>query len=83
MYQWSQNPQEHSNNFYKYLKRAISVVNDEEISKVLRFTKANADMRFNSNKITAQWESMMKELLEKYPTEESRKFPEELFVYRT
>lgn len=83
MYQYSDNPQEHAQTFYRYLKRAVEDVNKDEVQNFLKLSKTYADVRFNLDKISTQWESLMHELKEKYSTVESRKFPQEMFVYRT
>lgn len=82
MYQMDTDPQKHAENFYKYLKRGIEDVNREEIQKYLRFAKAYADTRFNIERVSNQWQSLMMELKAQYPTEESRKFPQEMFTYK-
>lgn len=83
MYQWSNDPQEHAETFYKYMDRAISDVNKPELQNYLKLVKAYADTRFNLNRIATQWESLLHEMKAKYPTEESRKIPSEMFVYKT
>jgi glycosyltransferase involved in cell wall biosynthesis len=83
MYQFNQDKNTHANIFYQYLDHAIQVVNNPESKNYFRFVKTYADTRFNVNKISAQWENLMKELLQKYPTAESRKFPGQQFIYRT
>lgn len=83
MYQYDNIPNVHAETFYKYLKRGIEEVNKDEIQNYLKFAKAYADTRFNLDRISTQWESLLVELKEKYPNEESRKFPKEMFVYKT
>lgn len=83
MYEFDQDPNKHAETFYKYLKRAVEEVNRDEIQNYLRFTKAYADTRFNLDKLSSQWQSLLVELKEQYPTVESRKFPEEMFTYKT
>jgi len=83
MYQFSQKPEEHAQTFYKYLDKAIQEVNNPDLQNYMKFVKAYADTRFNLKKISAQWESLMLELREQYPTAESRKTPSEMFTYRT
>lgn len=39
--------------------------------------------RYSINKIKEQWEVMLRQLLEMYPTVESRKFAQDCFVFRT
>jgi len=83
MYQWDQDNAKHAEVFYKYLDKAIQEVNNPDIQNYLKFAKAYADTRFNLDRISSQWESLMVELKEQYPTVESRKMPTEMFTYRT
>jgi len=83
MYQFDQVPNQHAVTFYKYLDRAINEVTEDRIQNYLKFVKAYADSRFNLKNIGFQWTSLMMDLQHRYPDEESRKFPEEVFVYRT
>jgi glycosyltransferase involved in cell wall biosynthesis len=83
MYQFIQDPSTHANMFYQYLDNACRVANTPELISYTKFVKAYADTRFNITKISNQWEHLMKELLAKYPTEESRKVPSKMFIYRT
>lgn len=83
MYQFNENINKHANIFYNYLEHAILNVNKEEAQNYLRFVKAYADTRFNISKISMQWEGMLKDLVEKYPTTESRAIPQEMFTYKT
>ena len=83
MYQFNDDINKHANLFYNYLEHAINNVNKDEAQKYLRFVKAYADTRFNIGKISLQWEGMLKDLMVKYPSKESRKIQEELFTYKT
>jgi glycosyltransferase involved in cell wall biosynthesis len=84
MYQYDQDPKKHIETFYKYMKRAVEDVNKPEVQNYLKFVKHYADMRFNNEKIKAQWESLLVELKEQYPANElTRAIPEDMFVYRT
>jgi len=83
MYQYDNTPNVHAETFYKYLKRAVEEVNKDEIQNYLRFSKAYADTRFNLDRVATQWESLLIELKEKYSNVESRKFPKEMFTYKT
>ena len=38
---------------------------------------------FNIEKISNTWKTLLEELKSKYPTDESRKVPAKMFVYRT
>lgn len=81
MYQISQDNHEHAESLYKYLDRAIENYGQDGMNDYLKFVKAYADTRFNLNTISVQWVNLLKELKEKYPTVESRKFASDMFVY--
>ena len=83
IYQFDQDNNKHANVFYQYLDHACEMVGSEEMDRYLQFVKAYADTRFNLNRISFQWENLMKSLLIKYPTPESRKIPAKMFIYRT
>lgn len=83
MYQFSQDIQEHADTFYKYLEKAIENYKDNNMQGYLKLVKTYTDTRYNISALSNQWLAMLKELKEEYPTVESRKFPEKMFVYRT
>ena len=83
MYQYEDEVNLHVNKFMEYLEHSINVVANDDIQNYLRFVKAYADNRFNLNKISTQWEVMLNQLVEQYPTEESCKIPSKKFIYRT
>lgn len=83
MYQFNEDVNKHANIFYNYLEHAINNVNKDEAKNYLRFIKAYADARFNISKVSMQWEGMLNDLLEKYPSVESRKIPAQMFTYNT
>ena len=83
MYQFNENVNKHANVFYNYLEHAINNVNKDEAQNYLRFAKAYADAKFNISKISMQWKGMLNDLLERYPSVESRKIPEKMFTYST
>lgn len=83
MYQFNEDVNKHANLFYNYLEHAINNVNKDEAQNYLKFVKAYADARFNIGKISLQWEGMLKDLLEQYPTNESRQIKTEMFSYST
>lgn len=83
MYQYVEDRNLHANIFYENLKHAISVVQTDEAQHYTKFVKAYADTRFNLAKIADQWKVLMKELLLKYPTVESRALPKATFSYST
>lgn len=82
MYQYHDDPKVHMTVFYQYLEHAIKTVQDEQAQNFLRFQKAYADSRYDVRKIVSIWEFMMESLLTKYPTPESRKVAEKMFVYK-
>jgi UDP-glucose:(glucosyl)LPS alpha-1,2-glucosyltransferase len=74
----------HSNIFMNYLNGAIDVVKKNQYEQVISYIKYYTDMRYNQDNIVRQWELMLKQLLEKYQDESSRRisnFPE--VIYRT
>jgi len=73
MYQYHDDSQKHAQMFYSCLDAAIQNVSREEVQNFLRFQKNYADLRFNINKVSTQWNDMLQELLIKYPNVESRK----------
>jgi glycosyltransferase involved in cell wall biosynthesis len=83
MYQFNDNVNKHANLFYNYLDHAIQNVNKPEVQRYLRFVKTYADSRFSIGKISSQWDGMLRDLVEEYPTVESRKIPGKMFVYKT
>lgn len=82
MYQGSSNAQEHVNTFYGALDHAISVVNKEDTQNYLQFCKMYADNRYSWSKIAAQWADVLTNLKQQYPTVESRKQAQPMFMYR-
>ena len=84
MYQYCDDINKHAGIFYQYLDHAIKNVNSDEIQNYLKFTKVYADSRFGLIKVSKQWELLMGELLNVYPTIESRKStPVKMFSYKT
>lgn len=83
MYQFDTDPNDHATYFYNVLDHAVNIVNRKPMQEYLKLVKAYADTRFNLNKISGQWEHLMKELLTKYPDVESRKIPTKKFIYKT
>jgi UDP-glucose:(glucosyl)LPS alpha-1,2-glucosyltransferase len=83
-YQYIDDRQGHVNMFFHALNNSVRNVHNEEYQKYLKFVKVYADTRFNIKSIALRWETMMKELLIGFPTEESRKLPKvnEQFVYK-
>ena len=89
MYQYCADHNVHANIFYNVLDNAIKTWKNEEFRDkligYLKFTKAYADTRFDINKITNNWEAMLRSLLMQYPTPESRHFntAKEFFSFKT
>jgi glycosyltransferase involved in cell wall biosynthesis len=81
MYQFEENHNVHANKFYHLLDHAIGIVNEENTQNYLRYVKTYADNRFNINKISRQWEDMLKALNEQYPVS-SRGLPKAMFRYK-
>jgi len=83
MYQGSMDKNEHANIFNAHLEAAINFVKNDAHVSMVQFNKTYIDSRFGIDRIKRQWETMLKDLLNRYPTEESRSFPKQQFVYRT
>ena len=49
---------------------------------MVNFNKIYVDSRYNIEFIKNKWDIMLKNLLNEYPTEESRKVPEQMFTYK-
>ena len=73
----------HANIFATHLSAAIDFVRSGNAESMVRFNKVFVDSRYNITRIKNQWELMLNNLLEKYPTVESREKPKPQFVYRT
>lgn len=83
MYQGDADRVKHMNAFALHLSAAINVVKNKQHTNMITFNKIFVDSRYNIEFIANKWNSMLKELLEKYPTVESRKKPSPKFIYRT
>lgn len=81
-YQGSLNKQEHAQMFYQHLEQAIKAVPSTDVQNYLDFIKTYADIRYNMDKISNQWEGFLQGLLKQYPTPESRKIPAPMFSYK-
>jgi UDP-glucose:(glucosyl)LPS alpha-1,2-glucosyltransferase len=73
----------HSNVFVQYLDAAIRLVQSEDCKNIIAFNKTFVDGRYNIKRIVSQWEVILKELKQTYPTVESRKAKKEMLIYRT
>jgi bacterioferritin (cytochrome b1) len=76
------NIQNHANIFANHLNSAINMVKNKDHTDMVRFNKAYVDARYHIDRIKSQWELMLNNLLEQYPTIESRDKPKEMFVYK-
>ena len=74
--------QKHANIFANHLNSAINMVKDNNHTNMIRFNKAFVDSRYHIDRIKSQWELMLNNLLEQYPTIESRGKPEPVFHYK-
>lgn len=83
MYQGSIDKNRHANIFAAHLEAAIQYVREGKQRQMVDFNKVYIDSRYNIDRIKKQWETMLKELLLQYPTVESRKMPQQQFVYTT
>lgn len=83
MYQGTLDKVEHLNIFASHLEAAIQFVRDKNHKEMVQFNKVYIDSRYSLDRIKRQWEVMLTDLLKKYPTEESRRFSKQQFVYRT
>jgi glycosyltransferase involved in cell wall biosynthesis len=81
MYDMDLNKNNHAQEFYMHLENAISMVHNDDLQNYLKFVKSYADTRFNIYKISNHWNQLLRNLLEKYPTVESRSIQKEYFRY--
>jgi UDP-glucose:(glucosyl)LPS alpha-1,2-glucosyltransferase len=86
MYDGSSIPEEHYKQFYTYLVRAIQDVRGQgdEFKNHLIFNKTFIDRRFDPKLFQLRWTNMLQELVDRYPTIESRgvQQPKNEFVYK-
>ncbi len=83
MYQGDiQDKNRHAQIFAGYLQSAINFVKEDQHISMTRFNKTFVDSRFNIDVIVNRWEMMLKDLLKKYPTVESRQKKEQVFKYK-
>lgn len=76
---------EHAAIFHAHLEMAVNFIGTERYKNAINFNKVYVDGRYNIDYIKAQWENMLKILLKKYPTVESRALvskSDEMFTYR-
>ncbi len=72
----------HASLFAGNLNAAIQLVREDNEKSMLAFNKVYVDSRFNIEFINNKWNAVLRDLLQQYPTVESRKFPEPMFVYK-
>jgi UDP-glucose:(glucosyl)LPS alpha-1,2-glucosyltransferase len=72
----------HASLFAGNLNAAIQLVREDNEKSMLAFNKVYVDSRFNIEFIKNKWNAVLRDLLQQYPTVESRKFPEPMFVYK-
>jgi glycosyltransferase involved in cell wall biosynthesis len=77
------NHSEHANIFAGNLAAAIDLVKDGNEKSMTHFNKAFVDSRYNIEFVKNRWKLTLDRLLKEYPDEASRKFEQEMFVYRT
>ena len=84
-YQGDQDIKTHANIFYIELRNAVNnIVNNREfINNYLKYIKNYADNRWSTKKAHYIWEKLLTELNYQFDTPESRKFPSQLYTYRT
>ncbi len=75
--------QKHAATFAGNLDAAIKLVRDKKHENMIAFNKVYVDNKYNIDFIKNKWLVMLNELNESYPDAASRKFLEEMFVYRT
>jgi len=73
----------HATIFANHLNAAINLVKEYKHHNMIRFGKSYVDSRYNIDRIKSQWEIMLKDLIEEYPTIESRQRIKQEFVYKT
>ena len=83
MYQGDKDLQKHAAAFANALNSAIQQVKSNKIENYLMFLKNYADTRFNIDKISKQWEWVLRDLVNKYADSGSRKFPLDVVTFNT
>lgn len=73
----------HATILNQHLEAGIRLVMDNKQKDMINFNKIYIDGRYNIKRIVGQWEVMLKDLLWRYPTVESRYPEKKQFVYRT
>ncbi|MCX6783278.1 MAG: glycosyltransferase family 4 protein [Candidatus Levybacteria bacterium] len=85
MYQGDGSPHLHANIFYNVLYTALQQISQEgnNLESYLNYVKSYSDNRYNISKIVSKWDFMMRDLLAKFPDEESRKFQQDMLIFNT
>jgi glycosyltransferase involved in cell wall biosynthesis len=73
----------HAIKFAEYLDAAIRMTRDGNHANFIMFNKSFVDNRYNIIRIKNQWDNLLFELREKYPSIQSRHTQKQEFVYRT
>lgn len=84
MYQGDRDPHIHANVFYEALDYAIKMTKSNTAAAARaahgRYVKAYADTRFNLHGAGMRWTALLRRLVAKFPTEESRALPVDKIV---
>ena len=83
MYHFDEDKSKHAGIFMNHLNAAINFVRDDQQKNMIQFNKTFVDSRYDLNRVKNQWEMMLNDLSNRYPTVESRGEPKQMFVYRT
>lgn len=85
MYQGNSDHNKHINTFIRYLDTAIRMVKEENdvMQPRLNFNKAYIDTLYSMESISKKWNLNLNQLLQKYPTVDTRGKPAEMFRYNT
>jgi UDP-glucose:(glucosyl)LPS alpha-1,2-glucosyltransferase len=84
MYPWHGDLNRHAFLFAEELKKSITMIRKREHFDMVNLNKQFVDARYNIQKIKSQWEDLLNDAAQTYPTIESRKFPtSKMFVYKT
>ena len=82
MYQGDSDHSIHANIFLQSLHSAIMQIKEKKLDNYLNYVKTYTDTRYNITKISNQWEWVMRNLLSKYDTVESRKLEKDFLVFK-
>jgi glycosyltransferase involved in cell wall biosynthesis len=82
MYQWNEEKNQHAHILYNHLDHVIGTSDREVLENVTNITRAYATMRYSWERITSVWRDILTMLKQRYPTTDSRKFPQPMFHYK-